>query len=271
MPVEPVARAWLGVTIVNAVASWRGASLAVTDYVEVGLEPGECTGGLACRALRLAGGDGWRVAWSRSTLGFTGGVKSSSAFTNAVLLAYWRASRREPSPARIAWVNAEAGMVEGVSVTGAADDAYASLLGGVAVVDNRERRLVKRHPPPRGLVAVILRPEGLERLWPPCNPRLLPRAERLSLEAWERAKNGDALEALRLNWEAYRDYLCAPTGPVEAALRAGAEAASITGLGPSYEALVEEEKAGRIAEAWKRLGRVHITRLQDRPACCLEG
>ena len=266
------ARAWLGVTVVNAVAAWRGAALAISEYSEAVVEQGECGGGLLCEALGLVGARGWRVSSTRSTLGFTGGVKSSSAVVNAALLAYYRAvGVPDPPPGWLVWVNAEAGLRSGVSVTGAADDAYASLLGGVVVVDNRGRRLVRRYPPPRGVRVVLLRPRGLGRLWPPCRPELRAHAERLALRAWEAALEGDVFEAVRLNWEAYRDYLCAPEEPVRRALGAGALAASLSGMGPVYEAFVEEGRVEGVVEAWMGLGEVAVVEPESRPACCLEG
>jgi len=267
-----VARAWLGVTVVNAVASWRGAAAAISEYVEARVWRGVCEcDSLPCRAVERLGGRGFCVE-ARASLGFRGGVKSSSAVVNAALLAYLRGlGVPDPSPGFIVDVNASVGIEEGVSVTGAADDAYASLLGGVVVVDNRGRRLVRRYPPPRGVVVVLLRPRGLGRLWPPCRPSLRVRAERLALEAWEAALAGDVFEAVRLNWEAYRDYLCAPVEPVEAALGAGALAASVSGLGPVYEAFVEEGRVGRVVEAWRRFGDVAVARLEERPSCCLYG
>lgn len=269
---EGAGRAWLGVTVVNAVASWRGAAMAIREYIEAGVERGVCGEGLLCEALRLAGARGWRVSSTRSTLGFTGGVKSSSAVVNAALLAYYRAvGVPDPPPGWLVWVNAEAGLRSGVSVTGAADDAYASLLGGVAVVDNRERRLVGRHPPPRGVKVVLLRPRGLRRLWPPCRPELREHAKRMALRAWEAALEGDVFEAVRLNWEAYREYLCAPRGPVEEALKAGALAASLSGMGPVYEALAEPSRVEAIIDAWGRLGKVTVTEPAGEPACCLQG
>jgi len=209
---------------------------------------------------------------ARSSLGFTGGVKSSSAVVNAALIAYYRMlGVPDPPPSYIVDVNASTGIEAGVSVTGAADDAYASLLGGVVVVDNRERRVVRRYPPPRGLRVVLLRPRGVQRLWPPCRPELRVHTERVAMEAWEAALRGDIVEAVRLNWEAYRDYLCAPREPVELALRAGALAASLSGLGPVYEAFVEEGAEERVARVWRSLGDVVVVGLESRPACCLQG
>ncbi len=209
---------------------------------------------------------------ARASLGFRGGVKSSSAVVNAALLAYYRmVGVLDPSPRFLVEVNADSGIEAGVSVTGAADDAYASLLGGIVVVDNQARVVVKRYEPPRGVRVVLLRPRGVGRLWPPCRPSLRGRAEGLALEAWEAARRGDVFEAVRLNWEAYRGYLCAPEAPVEAALRAGALAASLSGLGPVYEAFVEEGLEDRIVEAWRGLGEVVVVDLESRPACCLEG
>ncbi len=265
------ARAWLGATIVNAVAAWRGAAVAIGEYIEAVVREGRCDCGLPCRALGLVGGRGYCVE-ARSSIGFRGGVKSSSAVVNAALIAYYRLRGvPDPSPAYIVDVNARAGLEAGVSITGAADDAYASLLGGVVVVDNRSRRLVRRYPPPRGVVVVLLRPSGLGRLWPPCRPEARKEAASLALEAWLRALDGDVFEAVRLNWLAYRDYLCAPSEPVEGALRAGALAASLSGLGPTYEAFVEEDRVERVVGVWRRLGEVVVARLEERPSCCIIG
>ncbi len=205
-------------------------------------------------------------------MSFRGGVKSSSAVVNASLLAYFRAlGVPDPSPVYMVDVNARAGIEAGVSVTGAADDAYASLLGGVVIVDNRSRRLVKRYPAPRDVLAVLLRPRGLGRLWPPCRPELRREAASTALEAWLRALDGDIFEAVRLNWLAYRNYLCAPGEPVKRAVSAGALAASLSGLGPVYEAFVDEYRYEKVVKVWRELGDVVVVRLEPRPACCITG
>ncbi|AEM39737.1 shikimate kinase [Pyrolobus fumarii 1A] len=265
------ARAWLGATIVNAVASWKGAAVAISEHIEARLYKGSCDCGLPCMALRAVGGDGFCVEASAS-LGFRGGVKSSSAVVNASLLAFLRyRGVHDPSPRFIVDVNARVGIEAGVSVTGAADDAYASLLGGVVVVDNRRRVVVKRYEPPRDTLVVLLKPRGVNRLWPPCRPELRGQAARVAERAWEEALEGRVFEAVRLNWEAYRGYLCAPLEPVRLALEAGALAASLSGLGPVYEAFVEEDAVERVVAAWRALGEVTVVRLESRPVCCLTG
>lgn len=72
------------------------------------------------------------------------GLKSSSAFTLGIVLAYLRLNGKNLSDAETIRITAEASIVNGTSITGGADDISSSLLGGFCLANNTERTLMMR-------------------------------------------------------------------------------------------------------------------------------
>ncbi len=70
------------------------------------------------------------------------GLKSSSAAANAVIMATLDALGEQMDPLEAIRIGTKAAIAAKVSVTGAFDDACASLFGGVAITDNRSETLM---------------------------------------------------------------------------------------------------------------------------------
>src|SRR5437879_13001743 len=155
------------ISVVNAIASGRGATAGVKLSTEAEVEMEESTGdwevtvngrrwspGLATEttrcAIRSAGKD--PVAFSgkvrtTSTIPVGVGLKTSSSSSTAIALAVHAAlGGRVVDPKWVLDCSVDASLASGASVTGALDDAAGCLLGGINMTDNLERKIVSSKP-----------------------------------------------------------------------------------------------------------------------------
>lgn len=180
------------------------------------------------------------------------GLKSSSAAANAVALAANHAfhlyegrslSRNDLLEAAI-----EAALDAGVTITGAYDDASASLHGGLCVTDNRERKILHRETVDETLQVVLLVPS---RTTPTRSVKDLPYAPfaPFALDAHGLARRGKWREALTLNGLVAGALYDVPPAWTRAALAAGAFAAGVSGTGPAFAAVCDSDHAKQVEDA----------------------
>ncbi|MFP4530565.1 MAG: shikimate kinase [Halodesulfurarchaeum sp.] len=271
------ARAPAAGTVLNALATGYGSAFAIDRYVtaEVTLGGEAVTGEIAGdpdadtslveraveRVLEQFGtGEGATVR-TESEVPLASGLKSSSAAANAAVLATLSALDTTDSVSRedAARIGVEAARDAGVTVTGAFDDASASMLGGLTITDNTEDRLIERETPDWE-VAVWMPPEqgfsadaNVER----CK-RIAPIAEVVR----ELAEAGRYEVAMTINGFAYAAALERPSEPMIEALPA-ARGVSLSGTGPSYVAVGERNAIDVVMDRWqKRNGKAFRTRTQ---------
>ncbi len=266
-------------TVLNALATGRGAAFAIDMYttatVELTDEPG-VTGAVAgapdadtrliegcvSRVTRGFGdGEGGHVR-TESEVPMAAGLKSSSAAANATVLATLDAlgAVDELSREAAARIGVEAAREAGVTVTGAFDDASASMLGGVTVTDNETDELLDRATPDWGVV-----------VWTPPDRAYSAAAD---VEACRRvapvarlvadlALDGAYTRAMTVNGLAFCAALGFPSTPIIEALP-DAAGVSLSGTGPSFTAVGEREELAAVRERWRaRDGEVHTTRTQQ--------
>ena len=236
------------VTIVNAIATGRGAALGVSleTLAHVDLEPGEgtlevdcpadgvglVTGCIEAVARRAGVGPVRGTAVLRSDIPISRGLKSSSAASNASTLAAARALDVDLSDDELLGIAVDESIKAGVTVTGAFDDASACLLGGVVVTDNSARRILGRDKIDEDLLAIIHVPE--RRISKGSVDRIRFAKEALGFEkALSSALSGDYRTAMELNSKATARALDLSDMLADAARREGAYAAGITGTGPA--------------------------------------
>lgn len=261
------ARTFGAVSIVNAIASGKGASLGVALPSEASVEvnptghlvvetrgargvPTALARATAIRTLEWAG-MGSMGAWItvESGIPMSRGLKSSSAVSNAIVIATLEAVGRLDGVTedQILRLGVEASKQAGVSITGAYDDACATLLGGLCITDNARLQLVKRVEV-HGLHAVIHVPE--EQI---AKSRVAAidhtGIEQQVLKAWELALAGEHALAMRQNGELYARLYGLSEAPAEAMMKAGALAAGLSGTGPSTAALCRPEEVAVVADA----------------------
>ena len=165
-----------------------------------------------------------------SEIPVAGGLKSSSTAANATVLATLDALQEEMDLVEAAKIGVAAAKSVGVTITGALDDALASMLGGVVVTDNDRMLLLKRE---EFCHVMLLVPERklFSKDTNVSRSRLIaPVADVI----YELAMRGDYGRAMILNGLAYCAALGLPTEPMLLALEAGAEGVSLWGPGPLY-------------------------------------
>lgn len=262
-------RAWApgAGTVLNALATRRGCAFAIdegiTAHVTLEPEPG-VTGSVAdtpeadtalieaCveRTLERFGDDdlGGTVR-TESELPMASGLKSSSAAANATVLATLAALDRRGSVDRteLARLGVAAARETGVTVTGAFDDATASMLGGVTLTDNDEDRLLDHerfeydvavYTPPERAYSADADLERCERIAP-----VARTVERL-------AREGAYGRAMIINGFGYAAALGMSTERMLEALP-DITGVSLSGTGPSTVAVGTAEEIDRTLATWR--------------------
>ncbi|MDD1727240.1 MAG: shikimate kinase [Methanothrix sp.] len=258
-------RAGGAATILNAVANWKGSAFGIglMTYAQVELDhTGTIRGdvpGLDTRlietcvamVLERLGYSYGAVVRTKSDIPVASGLKSSSTAANATVLATLDALQEDMDPIEAAKIGVAAARKAGVTITGALDDALASMLGGVVVTDNREMMLMKREE--FDTPVVILSPD--RKLF--SGETSVSRSRLISPVAdvvYDLAMRGDYGRAMTINGLAYCAALGLSAEPMLLALQAGARGASLSGTGPSYAAIIDESKVEELEAAWKPLG-----------------
>ncbi|MEM2210810.1 MAG: shikimate kinase [Nitrososphaerales archaeon] len=272
------------ISIVNAIASGKGGALGIKLKVEAEVEifKGEEISVEILNAknenLDLAKKSVERVfkALSISNLGakvitkseipIAKGLKSSSAVSNAIILATCAALDKSFDDIDLIKLGVEASLESGVSITGAFDDACASYFGGFVLTDNYSRHIVKLEPSPNHLQVVIYVPE-MKLYTKDVNKSNLEKLSPLVNEIFKLAEKGDYWKALTLNGLVYSAALGFSPQPIIDALMNGALAAGLSGKGPAIAAVCEENVVNKIASSWSKLpGKVIKTMVNNSKA-----
>ncbi|MFB6136658.1 MAG: shikimate kinase [Halobacteriaceae archaeon] len=269
-------------TVLNALANGKGSAFAIDRYVtaEVSLREGsegvagevagrpEADTRLVERCVELAAAEhggpdvslGGTVR-TDSEVPMASGLKSSSAAANAAVLATLDALGAADAVSResAALLGVRAAREVGVTVTGAFDDASASMLGGLTVTDNARDALLARDevdwdvlvytPPERAFSADA----DVER----CE-RVAPMADHVA----ELALAGRYTEAMTVNGLAFCAALSCSSDPLVEAMPLCA-GVSLSGTGPSYVAVGEREGLEAVRDYWDdRPGETWLTTTQ---------
>ncbi|QDX41557.1 shikimate kinase [Salarchaeum sp. JOR-1] len=254
-------------TVLNALATGRGSAFAIdrTVTAAVSLDPdaesvtgtvaedADADTALIERCVELAceeygdpalGG----VVETESEIPMASGLKSSSAAANATVLATLSALgvADDVTLEDAALLGVRAARETGVTVTGAFDDASASMLGGLTVTNNDRDALLARDevdwdvlvwtPPERAYSADA----DADRC-----ARIAPVAELVG----ELALAGRYETAMTVNGFAFCAALDQPTGPAVDALPL-ADGVGLSGTGPSHVAVGTEDALKEVRELW---------------------
>lgn len=259
-------------TIINAIATYKGSAFGIDlwTYAEVELgddfrgiggeieEEAECDTRLIerCVELVLRKFDlplrGYVKTKSEVPMG--SGLKSSSAAANAAVVATLDALGEE-AKAEIGALDAiqigvNAALDVGVSITGAFDDACASLLGGIVITDNKKMELVKRVEKESEVLILVPRRQAFTADTDVKRSRLIAPWVNI---AYELALTDKFEDAMTLNGFLYCSALSFDPEPMLKALECGVKGVSLSGTGPSFVALVNKESERRLREAWSEL------------------
>jgi len=259
-------------TVLNALATGVGSAFAIDADTEATVElddSGTVDGKIAdapdadtrlverCVELvveRFGDDEGGRVR-TESEVPMAAGLKSSSAAANAAVLATCDALDcrvgEEPtadlSRLDACRIGVRAARDAGVTVTGAFDDASASMLGGVTVTDNAEDELLSRECFEWEVLA-----------WTPDEQAFsadadVARCEQVAPMAdlvADLALAGRYGEAMTVNGLAFSAALDFPTDPAVDAMPHVA-GVSLSGTGPSVVAVGDEDGIERVRDRWR--------------------
>jgi shikimate kinase len=260
------------VTIVNAMATGKGAALGIDLWtkarVEITTEAGnikgrnltdpnedttliETTVRRVLRKVRLYHKFGAFVE-TQSNIPIAVGLKSSSAASNAVALATFTALRKKVNDLETVKLGVDASLQSGVTLTGAFDDACACYFGGGVITDNKHRRILRRFKPSRRLHALVHVPNS-KRYTRDVDPTEFKKISRFVLAAHREALNGNYWLSMTLNGLLYSEALGFSARPIKNALRAGAIAAGLSGKGPAVAAIAPSLKVAAILRGWRSI------------------
>lgn len=207
------------------------------------------------------------------------GLKSSSVAANAVVLATVEAlSKREGVDWRSEGLNGvelsdmdlinlgvEAAFRAGVTSTGALDDASAAYFGGYTITHNLERKILGQGEIEDLDVLVFIPQEHVEVSSGGVDIDYIQKYSRQVEYVWNRALEGDVLEAVTLNGILHSVIFDYGMPATKLALEAGALSAGLSGTGPAVVAVCEDPDG--VKEAWMSLpGKIIQTRTNNRKA-----
>jgi len=275
--------AYGAVTVVNALATGRGAAFGIDLWTRARVkltedgaietqilpEKGEKTvfAEKCVRAVldRFGASELGASVETESNVPIARGLKSSSVAGNAIVLATLAALGIAPRSEEVLKLVTDASLQAHVSVTGAYDDASASLYGNVVVTDNALRRILRIFPVEDYVVLLLVPPEksytidvDLERI----------RAVSGQVEiAHKEALAGNYWNAMTLNGLIYSHALELPADVIVESLRAGALAAGISGKGPAYAFVVQRQCKESVLEILrKHEGEIIVSRTRRQPS-----
>ncbi len=271
------ARAPAAGTVLNALATGFGSAFAIDRYVSAGVELGGqgVTGTIADypdgdttlieRAVSLVlerfEGPSGATVHTESDVPLASGLKSSSAAANAAVLGTLDAldAQDEISREDAARLGVEAARDAGVTVTGAFDDASASMLGGLTLTDNTTDTIVTQDPVDWA-VGVWMPPE--QAFSAEADVSRCERVAPIAAVVRDLAEAGQYEQAMTINGFAFAAALDRPSEPMIEALPAAA-GVSLSGTGPSYVAVGDQPAIETVVERWgHREGQTFTTTTQ---------
>lgn len=284
---EGAARAPGAGTVLNAIATGVGSAFAIDRFTEAHVSLSTSSGieaviaedpdadtalieACVAETLDRYGPPDVRGASVRteSELPMAAGLKSSSAAANATVLATLDAlGVADVDRLDACRIGVDAARSAGVTITGAFDDASASMLGGVTVTDNAEDEL-RRHDRFDHHVAVHTPPERAYSADTDVD-RCRAVAPVAAVVA-ELALDGRHAAAMTVNGFAFAGALGFSTEPMVTALPDVA-GVSLSGTGPSTVAIGSEAQIETVLDRWGVLpGSVFRTRTNNDGATVLE-
>ncbi|MGI0069458.1 MAG: shikimate kinase [Nitrosopumilaceae archaeon] len=251
------------VSIVNAIATGKGATLGISLGIEaiVETQPGKGIifenkeSNLSSRLIRnvvetsvpkseLEKNKVTIFVKSEIPSGY--GLKSSSAISSVISLACAKIFRPKATDLDILRDGVHASIKSKVSITGAFDDACACYFGGFAVTDNSNIKIIKSEKAPEDLTAVIFIPKSRRR----GNVKKLKILNGVFSQAWDLANKSDYWNAMILNGLATSAILGSESKILTDLLDSGALGASVSGNGPSIAAVVKNDKVSSIKKVF---------------------
>jgi shikimate kinase len=268
------------VSLVNAIATQKGATLGIELNVEVIVET-SLGKGISIRSenkslsSRLINKTIEKIVPRKeleenkievmldSEIPTGYGLKSSSAISSAVSLACSKIFRPKLTDRQILLAGVEASIESKVSITGAYDDACSCYYGGFNVTDNFKKNRVHAEKCIEDLIAVIFIPKNRKR----GNVKNLKILSAVFENAWNLAKKADYWNAMNINGLATSTILNSDPKIIINLLEKGAYAASVSGNGPSIAAITKKENESNIRKVFATLeGNTIVSKINNKKA-----
>lgn len=193
------------------------------------------------------------------------GLKSSSAVSNAVVLAVSKLLGIEQDLLAATNIAVDASIESGVSITGAFDDAITCMIGGVNIADNYRRKILVHWDIEEDLRVLISLPE--EKIHTgKLDRELFKNIEALSHRAVTLALNGLLWDAMIINGFVIASALNLDIKPMMAALKKNVLACGVSGKGPAIVAVTLPEYEEELEKEFRSFGRVIKAKPNNKPA-----
>ena len=268
------------VSLVNAIANQKGATLGIALKVEATVEnsPGK---GISIQSenkslsSRLINKTIEKVVSKKdleqnkititldSEIPIGYGLKSSSAISSAIALACAKIFKPKFTDQQILLAGVDASIESKVSITGAYDDACSCYYGGFNVTDNAKKKRIQFEKGPSNLIAVIFIPKNRKR----GNLKKLKILSSVFENAWELARKTNYWEAMIINGLATSSILNSDPKIITDLIEKGALGASVSGNGPSIAAIVKKENESAIKKVFSTLeGNIIVSKISNKKA-----
>ena len=268
------------ISIVNAIATGKGATLGISKKVNVEMEAIDGNGivieiqkkpmksrlitkvvqkiipknELSKIKLRIS-------VDSEIPTGY--GLKSSSAISTAIAMASAKLFKPKMNDFEILSVGVDASIETKVSLTGAYDDACGCYYGGFVVTDNHNKKIIHSEKCLNRVSAVIFIPKSRKR----GNVRKLRMSSSTFEQAWNLARKSDYWNAMILNGLATSPVLSSEPKIIPKLIENGALGASISGNGPSIAAIVRNDSLSKIKKVFSSLdGNTIVSEINNKKA-----
>lgn len=268
------------VSLVNAIASQKGATLGIELKVEAIVETSPGKGitiesenkTLSSRLINktiekivskkdLEQNKISIILNSEIPTGY--GLKSSSAISSAVAMACAKIFKPKLTDQQILLAGVDASIESKVSITGAYDDACSCYYGGFNVTDNAKKKRIQFEKAPSNLIAVIFIPKNRKR----GNLKKLKILSSLFDNAWELSRKANYWDAMILNGLATASILNSEPKIITDLIEKGALGASVSGNGPSIAAVTKKENEAAIKRVFSTLeGHIIVSKINNKKA-----
>ena len=254
------------ISIVNAIATGKGAALGISKKVNVEIEASEGSGiiiesknkQLSSRLINRViekivpknelSKTKFRV-YLNSEIPTGYGLKSSSAISSAVAMGCAKLFKPKMNDFEILSSGVDASIETKVSLTGAYDDACACYYGGFVVTDNYKRKIICSERCQTDISAIIFIPKSRKR----GNVKKLRTLSSVFEEAWNIAKGSDYWNAMKINGLATSIILNSDPKIIFKLIEEGALGASVSGNGPSIAAIGKKNILPKLAKIFSPL------------------
>ena len=268
------------VSLVNAIANQKGATLGIELKVEATIEtsPGK---GISIQSenkslsSRLINKTIEKIVSKKdleqnkilitldSEIPTGYGLKSSSAISSAIALACAKIFKPKFTDQQILLAGVDASIESKVSITGAYDDACSCYYGGFNVTDNAKKKRIQFEKGPSNLIAVIFIPKNRKR----GNLKKLKILSSVFENAWELSRKANYWDAMIINGLATSSILNSEPKIITDLIEKGALGASVSGNGPSIAAITKKENESAIKKVFSTLeGNIIVSKINNKKA-----